>query len=462
MQAPAKQDEDTKGTTGHPTTTATTAAPLLAPPTFLETDPYHGFEWDDDAWVLGSDNTPVFTVFFQGGSVSQRQLAQYTGTWGFTATTGERFTVPMAMEAIRFPFVGVEAPEVVLSQVHTDPGYDSPSLCFHPLLWSGTFCADFTHELCGLRAAPFGCCLPPGLAKQTTALSKDISPPSLSIVRPPLTAQRHMIRMDRINLGQHRDVDAHYQKWQALQRFAKQLDDGQKQADKEVASKFACPCILYGVSRGAAATLNALAHKRYANVRLVILEGCYTSATAVIRRRCGRLFSPIVEFGLSMATDYKPGQMLPIESCSKISRDIPIGIVTSRGDKLVPPVEAMRLAAELRSAGHDKVHVLTLRRSRHGRYIGNDYPLDGQAYLLWLHALYQRYDLPHCPEYAQYGQDLLEDGPDNGQAQWFRLRAGIPSSSPTPPAKEKEKEKEKEKAAVAEGAASEKQEEAGV
>jgi len=446
---------------------------IITPAIDTPNDPYHGFEWHEDVWKLGSDQKPVFTVFFQGVNVSQRQLAQYTGDWGFVATTGERFTGINALQAIRFPFVGAEAPEVVLSKAHIDPTRDSPTLCFHPLLWAGLFCSDFTHELCGFRAAPMGCCLPPNSLSQASVsdMAFPSAPTTLRIQRTSLTAQRHLLRMDKINVGQYKDVEIHCQKWKALQQFTKQLhytspesvaphvhtnatqapestpkevevmarkrneteinNTARSRVDCDPRSSDAEPCILYGVSRGAAATLNALATHQYQNVRLVILEGCFTSVTKVIRNQFGSILSPLVEFGLSLATDYKPGHMRPIKSCAKISTQVPIGFVTSKRDTLVPPSTTMRLVEKLRRAGHEHVHVLTLRQSPHGRYVFTD-AIDREAYLLWLHALYKHYDLPHIPDLAALGEPLLDEKPFGEQDKWFREHTHPPTSEEGP------------------------------
>lgn len=204
---------------------------------------------------------------------SQLQLAKYTGSWGFLGTTGERFGLPLAMEAIRYPFVGREIPEVVLAPPRPAPGVWT--MVRHPLLWMGWAFTEIVNDMYGFRAAPSGCCLDtrPRLPVGEDAKLDQAFPDRH------LTIQSHALRMDRINVGQEGDVAAHHDKWRALQRAAKrhrrrarrtvrreQSGGGQREEQEEeeedpvsaAEDNVIEPCVLYGVSRGAAATVNAM------------------------------------------------------------------------------------------------------------------------------------------------------------------------------------------------------------
>jgi hypothetical protein len=450
---------------------------------------------DADLWVFGSLKRPIYTVFFQGAGASQKQLAAYTGSWGFEATTGEHFTAQRALEAIRWPYVGVEAPEIVMKSA-IPIAEESPSLCVHPIYWLGQQFVKLSRSTAGITAAPLGCCV--ATANQTDLLnnlsyrSNNNKTPSSPRGPIALTAHRHTIRLDRFNMGQHGDVRCHYYKWQALQMALEHSSDPTKidmddpavaasVREKTAAAAAATmgsprkpkkstaavvkldtergdgvqvqeneegdpasnavshgdnrggespqepreihPCILYGVSRGAAATINALAYHKYQNVRLVILEACYDKHRTVFYHQFGSCLVPLIEMGMGAMTDYCPNDMPPIDAAKgHIPTEIPIGLVTSRVDRVVPAGNTYRLAAAMRGAGHDKVHVLTLQHSHHGHY-GMQNSTDRAAYLHWLHALYRLYDLPHVPEYAELGQDLLDDDKDGAQQAWFAQKA---------------------------------------
>lgn len=425
-----------------------------------------------DLWMTGLNRKPsrseqVWTVFFQGANTSQLQLGRYTGDWGFEATTGEDFVAqPGALQVIRYPFVGVEAPEVVYPEATPQGHYkwlrdgrhaaspggsipcvsELPAFCCHPLLWIGHNFSDISQDLLGFRAAPSGCCLPYNQKPENG-------------VR--LTAQSFALRMDRINLGQSRDVKVHRAKWKLLQKQlgaaeecgghisdpdvvaavrqgtapppqkhraprirgkSSKNDDVEEGGEPETTSKV-YPCILYGVSRGAAVTVQAMNRYKYPNVRLIVLEGCYDRLQDVMRRRYGRFLTPIIEFGLGMATEYQPGEMNPIDALHGLSHEIPVAFITSHADRYVPVHLVMRMVWALRKDGHERVHVLQLWHARHGNYT-HGHRVDSEAYQSWLHALYRLYELPHVRGYADAGQDLLDETPGGGQDRWFRTQYG--------------------------------------
>lgn len=386
---------------------------------------------------------PVRTIFFQGMGMSQVHLANYTGNWGFEGTTGESFRHPLAMEAIRYPFVGPELPEVVLSPARMRR--DLWTACRHPLLCLGWNFTDLVYDMYGFRAAPMGCCLPAATSKDSTGTVR-------------LTLQHHALRMDRVNVGQDGDIAAHFDKWKALQYLAKRERCQEKQqqqlAPKDPAKDkgkekvdaidvddvdpvlaaelrgFVEPCILYGVSRGAAATLNALATHRYDGVRLVVLEGCFDTVKSALHHQVGPLVAPVSEFFLSLLTDYSSGGPTPLGMASRVPTHIPVAFVTSLADNEVPWESTVRVAEEMRAAGHERVHVLKLRRSRHPHYV-MDNQRDRDAYTYWLHALYKLYHLAYVPEYAEQGEDLLDESEDGGQDRWFAREASEDSDSAT-------------------------------
>lgn len=160
---------------------------------------------------------------------------------------------------------------------------------------------------------------------------------------------------------------------------------------------------------------------RYDGVRLIVLEGCFDTVSSALRSQVGGCLAPICEFLLTSFTAYTEGGMQPLKLVSRIPTHVPVAFVTSRGDEEVPPSSTLRVVDELRSAGHERVHVLMLRRSRHPRYMLDDLN-DRDAYTYWLHAVYRLYRLPHLPEYAELGEELLDESEGGAQDRWFEQR----------------------------------------
>ena len=426
-------------------------------------------------WTYGSENIPVYTIYYQGMSASQLGLSRYTGSWGFHTTTGANCKSPMALEIIGWPFVGVESQEVVLSPMSYDPSLEEyPALCRHPLLWFGSNIAEFMNEMFGCRAVPSACCTATALATdrlhglhagEKPPNSLDASKHSVETEKskdeatktvldrypfgpdPMLTVRHHVLRMDRMNFGQSRDILTHKQKWLTLQRWhrrqneqAKHIKANEKgkqkihvlvdeadysdrtgeKKEKEMTTFY--PSMLFGVSRGAATTLNAMAEHNYQNVRLIFLEGCYDDILSVLNAKFPWIPSVFVEAALTATTEYRPGAIQPIDSVQNISTDVPIAFVTSRVDNITPVKSTLRLINKLRNeCGHEKIHFLQLRFSRHGKYtITNE--IDCKAYTCWAHALKRKYNLPYLAEYADQGEPLLNEDPESedGQDAWFR------------------------------------------
>lgn len=81
--------------------------------------------------------------------------------------------------------------------------------------------------------------------------------------------------------------------------------------------------------------------------------------------------------------------------------------MTSRNDTLVPSELPKRLARMLVDAGHQQVYLLELDQASHPGYT-KDNAQDAAKYQAFLHALYKKYSLPHIPEYAQQGHEVLQ------------------------------------------------------
>lgn len=82
--------------------------------------------------------------------------------------------------------------------------------------------------------------------------------------------------------------------------------------------------------------------------------------------------------------------------------DIPLLLVTSLKDGLVPPQSTIGLYKRLIERDHKRVHLLVLKRSLHPTYMIDDLE-DKTMYENVVHAFYKQYNLPHNSKKAALG-----------------------------------------------------------
>ncbi len=169
--------------------------------------------------------------------------------------------------------------------------------------------------------------------------------------------------------------------------------------------------ILMGYSRGAAAVLNFLGTRNPANVVAVIVESPYDSITNTLDFFCKNagvgwipysiLYScPTLLFG---KFDYKG--IFPIKVVPHISPEIPILIIASLEDALVPAAGTAALYLKFLQYGHPHVYFLLLDKGTHGYLLES---ANAHLYLNTAHAFYKKYGLPHNKAFARDGDALLD------------------------------------------------------
>ncbi len=338
-----------------------------------------GFELSaqNTSWKLPSDQV-VPTLYYQGMFSSQTQCSKYTGDRGFVGTTGEYVACPKnSIDVIHTPYIGVEIDEV------------QPQVSFSNL-WQNRMnpfnlikaLYYYTHYLVSQR--------------QNNLYGITVSPNQFSDKTSDQTIAGHSINISQINIGQDGDVKYHRIKYD---KFTVQHGD--------------CPLILYGVSRGAVTSFNALAINinQYSNVRLAIFEGCFDSYQHLMQKRWPTLFSigaqnvlvPFVE----KVTSYKRSGVNPIDNVNAFPKNVPTLFVTSKIDAEVPMSCTCALAQALAQNGHKEVYLLVLENSTHPRYTMDD-QRDKELYEQVVHALYQKLQLPHRPDLAKKGKKALK------------------------------------------------------
>ncbi|OAI48781.1 hypothetical protein AYO45_04150 [Gammaproteobacteria bacterium SCGC AG-212-F23] len=306
------------------------------------------------------------TIYYQGMSCSQTQMAKYIGSEVITTTTGQTLSCSgrngfQPINVVYKPFIGKEIQDVNLT-----------SYTCNPLKWiwsCGSHCSN------GWYGFQIGAVDP----------LKATEPGSVTSHRPVFS---------NVSIGQKSDIESHHTKYT--------LWDAQK--DKFKNEKL----ILYGVSRGGIATLNAFAQYQYPEVVLVVVEGCAYSVEDVIDKRHWAPMACLKRNFLSCCTQYQTDGPSPAKSITKFPENIPVAFIGSEIDKEVPWQSSERTAMELFQKGRNDVYLLKLKKSNHSTLMFDD-ANDRMAYETFIHAYYKRYSAPHIPKLAQAGANLLDE-----------------------------------------------------
>lgn len=171
--------------------------------------------------------------------------------------------------------------------------------------------------------------------------------------------------------------------------------------------------VLVGVSRGASTLVNFMGIHKPANVAALILESpfdCVESILDSLIHETKLSWIPgIKKNGNAVMSfvfcKYKANGIRPIDHASFIKSDLPILIVCSAQDKLVPVWSSINLYKILRDSGHMNTYLLVLPAGQHAKLINNQ--IYGPLYQQVTHAFYKKFNLPHDSHYAQLGTPLL-------------------------------------------------------
>lgn len=171
--------------------------------------------------------------------------------------------------------------------------------------------------------------------------------------------------------------------------------------------------VAVGPSRGASALVAWLgtASEPKNNIKALVLESPFDSMDSVLRNIIGEylyqypmarsLGHNLIRFVFSQ---YKKRAITPLQAAADVPKDLPILIVCSEEDTRVPTWSSEKLYQELKDTGHNKAHFVKLKRGFHGKLIQG---ADGETYRNATHAFYKKYNLPHHPEYAELGKNLI-------------------------------------------------------
>lgn len=171
--------------------------------------------------------------------------------------------------------------------------------------------------------------------------------------------------------------------------------------------------VLCGVSRGAVTILNTMAYYKLPKVKALILECPFDSFNDVILQTMKRFYLGNVPGALYIGkkivnvafplVDLEG--IFPIQHLHLLPKEVPILLIHSQHDGVVPINCSRRIYQTLRLLGHEHTYFLELKTSSHARALCGH---EKKQYENVVHALYKKYNLPHHDLYALDGQKLLE------------------------------------------------------
>jgi hypothetical protein len=182
-------------------------------------------------------------------------------------------------------------------------------------------------------------------------------------------------------------------------------------AYKSTISKYKnCDIILSGLSRGAANILIFAGLYQLDNVKALLLESPYFTMGEVIesimiKKNLGWL--PL-SYGESIAESifkrYTRHGSSPANCIENISKEIPIFIICSKEDRLVPFSSSINVYKKLVESGHKHTYIFITEYGKHAAILQGP---DGEKYQWVVNAFYKKYNLPHCAASAAQGKSLL-------------------------------------------------------
>jgi len=168
--------------------------------------------------------------------------------------------------------------------------------------------------------------------------------------------------------------------------------------------------IIVGTSRGASTIINYLGTYKPTNILAAVLESPFDHANNVANNLLSK-FSIKDKEGLIntvrpfLFRNYDPDGIQPIKVAADVSKDIPILLICSKSDGLIPDSSTANLYKVLKDSGHPHVYLLTCKYGSHGRILWSK---DGALFKNVVHAFYKHHNLPHHEPWAQEGFEQFQ------------------------------------------------------
>lgn len=169
--------------------------------------------------------------------------------------------------------------------------------------------------------------------------------------------------------------------------------------------------VLMGMSRGAATIINFLALQQPDHIAAVVIESPFDSIINTLQTKLQDAhISWIPKFIADTAPyalfgEYNRNGISPISVTHKVKQDVPLLIICSLEDTIVPAKNSANIYYKLIESGHKDVYLLLTNKGPHGHLLWH---ADGDLYMNVVHAFYKKYSLPYHATFAQHGEYILE------------------------------------------------------
>jgi Prolyl oligopeptidase family len=171
-----------------------------------------------------------------------------------------------------------------------------------------------------------------------------------------------------------------------------------------------CDIILWGLSRGASNVLIFAGLYELPHVKAIVIESPYYTMTEVIESLMAKkgLHWLDVAYGETIAEyifkRYTRHGWSPAKCLENIPKDMPILIVCSQEDRLVPASTSINIYKKLIESGHEHTYLFVTDHGKHAAILQGP---DGEKYQSVVNAFYKKYNLPYDAASAAQGKLLL-------------------------------------------------------
>jgi len=168
--------------------------------------------------------------------------------------------------------------------------------------------------------------------------------------------------------------------------------------------------VIFGLSRGASTALNFMGLYNPLQVKALVLESPFDAVSSIIdnQRKQLRLEWLSHDTGEYIMKNifrrYNRNGIRPIDMIGKIRKDLPILIICSKEDLLIPWHSSIQLYKKFKKSGYSSVHLFVTEHGKHSNVLWDQ---DGNTYQAIVHAFYEKYGLPHNIEFALQGRKYL-------------------------------------------------------